>query len=241
MATYFLTGQSGGIGRAISQKLMDNRSSGDFIICPSRSVAEDDHRGIDMSSKNSIDLFFAKHMTDEDLGETVDVLINNAGINHLMWLKDLDYDIMDKIFKVNVLGYLYLIKKCLERNVKRIINIGSVAGRVPMTCSSIYCCSKSAVDMITRQAARELAIRGIAVYGVDPGRVSGTKMGDMVDPQVAKLRGWTIEQVKEYQMQSIPGKRFVTPQEVADVVYWLATEAPISMTGSILIVGEGVC
>lgn len=181
-------------------------------------------------------------------GQPPDILINNAGINHISYARDLREDQVREIISTNVCGSIFGIMQMAKAHdlvsgdqrgfwPKRIINIGSVAGRIAMRATLAYCASKGAVNMITRQAARELA-PGCIVFGINPGRLKDTHMGDQVDEQVMRVRDWSKLEADRYQMSQIPLCRYGELSEVVDLVRYLL-KAPSYMTGSIIEIAGG--
>jgi 3-oxoacyl-[acyl-carrier protein] reductase len=113
-------------------------------------------------------------------GWQLGAVVNNAGVNALS---------IDSIIDTNVKGYIKGIRLAAQAGVRRIINVGSIAGVRPMRGSMVYCASKAAVDMLTKQAARELAPR-TQIFGLNPGRLEGTAMTKKVDEDVMRVRSW---------------------------------------------------
>lgn len=237
-----VTGASRGIGSAIAQHLQD----GDWNVWrASREGPE-----YDGQRRFSVDLADVKkvHDTFQQMKKNrvkFDAVVNNAGVNHMQALGEGDswVDGYDTIL-TNVMGYFNVVEAILRfqlwRPSLRIVNITSVAGRIPMTNSSYYCASNGAREMATLAMARELYPKhGILVFGVRPGRIGDTEMSDKVDKLVAKQRVWTDEEVKRHQLQYIPFRQYGERSDVSQVVCWLLEEAPAFMLGSIIEVAGG--
>lgn len=131
----------------------------------------------------------------------VDLLINNAGMNGIREFEDLSSDFLQEMMQVNYVGPVLVTQALLPvmRPGSMVINITSDAAWRPMRHSLAYNASKAALDMATKQMARELTKpRGISVVGVRPGKMSGTSMSSYIEEQVCVLRGWTPEEAREY-------------------------------------------
>ncbi len=162
----------------------------------------------------------------------VDILVNNAGItrdNLLMRMKDEQFD---AVLAVNLRG-TFLFSRAVARPMMkakggRIINIASVSGMMGNPGQSNYSASKAGVIGLTRTVARELAPRNITVNAVAPGFIA-TEMS-------AKLGEETLRQIE----QRTPLGRLGNPQDVADAVLFLASEAAGFITGQVLVVDGGL-
>lgn len=158
----------------------------------------------------------------------LDVLVNNAGINGpLMPLAELQDDAVDAVLGVNLKGTLHGLKYGLQAMVGQgrgvIINIASVQGLRPIYAgASIYAASKAAVVSLTRSAAHEYGQYGIRVVGVAPGPID-TPMLRAADPTMSIAN-------------SVPLQRVGTPQELANSVLWLASDAASYVSGCVLTV-----
>ena len=186
---------------------------------------------------------FACDVTDSQrVGEVVEavvkqwgglqILVNNAGItrdNMLVRMKD---DQFDAVINVNLRGTFLFIRAAARPMIKgrrgRIINVASVSGMMGNPGQANYSASKAGVIGLTRTAARELAGRNITVNAVAPGFIA-TEM-------TAALGDEIVEQVK----QRTPLGRLGDPQDVADAVLFLASDAASFITGHVLVVDGGM-
>ena len=162
----------------------------------------------------------------------LDILVNNAGITKdglLMKMSEEDYD---QVLDINLKGTFHTIRHAsrylLKQRSGRIINITSVSGVLGNAGQANYSASKAGVIGLTKSAARELASRGICVNAVAPGYVE-TDMTRALP-----------EQVKAQMLSQIPLGRAASPQEIADVVLFLASEQSAYMTGQVLCVDGGM-
>ncbi|BDH56525.1 SDR family NAD(P)-dependent oxidoreductase [Tsukamurella sp. PLM1] len=170
--------------------------------------------------------------TEEAFGR-LDVLVNNAGIATQTNMVDLDEAEWDRIFNTNVRG-LFLCSREAGRRFQeagkgRAINIASVFGLVGRPGFSAYCASKGAVINFTRSVAAEWARFGAQMNAVAPGYIATDINAEMrADEKAYKkvLRG-------------IPAYRMGTPEELANVVTYLALTAPDFLTGQTIAVDGG--
>ncbi len=162
----------------------------------------------------------------------LDILVNNAGITKdglLMKMSEEDYD---RVLEVNLKGTFNTIRHAsrylLKQRSGRVINITSVSGILGNAGQANYSASKAGVIGLTKSVARELAPRGILVNAVAPGFVQT----DMTDALPEKVKAQMLEQ--------IPLRRSAQPEEIADVVLFLASGQSSYMTGQVLSVDGGM-
>lgn len=155
----------------------------------------------------------------------IEIVVNCAGVNRLDYLQDLSLADWDESFEVNVRAPMLVVRAFLPDLIRvggTVLNIGSSAAHVPMTASIAYNSSKAALDMMTRQMARELGRRHrICVFGINPNKLSDTPMSDEVDINVRRVRGWTREYAEDYQKQSLPQGRETDPNRLAEYIAFL--------------------
>jgi NAD(P)-dependent dehydrogenase (short-subunit alcohol dehydrogenase family) len=159
------------------------------------------------------------------LGGHIDVLVNNAAVAARLPTVDTDAALIDSMLAVNVRAPLLLVAALLPRMTERragsIINLSSVSGLVGTPRRAAYAASKGAMDAATRSLARELGPFGIRVNSVAPG---------VVDTDLwAKNK--TIAGVIEGVNAQTPLGRWATPDDIADVIVFLASDAARFVTG----------
>ncbi len=162
---------------------------------------------------------------------SVDILVNNAGItkdNVLLRMKEEQWD---QVMAVNLKGTFNFTKAAirvmLRQKSGKIINIASITGLMGNAGQANYAASKAGVIGFTKAIAREYADRGITVNAVAPGFIS-TSMTDAIP-----------ERDREALIVQIPMKRLGTPEDVAQAVYFLASEGANYITGQVLGINGG--
>jgi len=219
MKNILVTGATRGIGKTIAESLDGN------IFAVGRNIE------LLKNYKNYFVCDLSKKDEIEKLGEyiiknKIDVLINNAGEYIYSLIDKINYEQLEHIIKVNLEAPLYLTSKAVpymkEQKWGRIINIGSISGVMGEACASLYSASKSGLIGGTKALALELAEYGITVNTINPGWVD-TDMGN----NSANEGDWTKEEI----IECIPQKRFVTPQEIADMVKYLISDSACGVTG----------
>ena len=170
-----------------------------------------------------------QHIIDE--GESIDVLINNAGISTVGLLSISKVDDIERLFDVNFFAMLRIIQKVSKRMARQrkgvIINMGSNAGIDPQPGKIAYGSSKAAVIMMTRCLAKELGPMGIRVNAIAPGPIETEMIHQYKDEVLNRL---TSESAL---------KRLGTTEEIANVALFLASEQASYINGEIIKVDGG--
>jgi NAD(P)-dependent dehydrogenase (short-subunit alcohol dehydrogenase family) len=173
----------------------------------------------------------------------LDVAVNNAGVSTMNWAVDLTEEEWAYNMDVNAKGVFF----CCQEEVKqfitqkgggKIVNIASIAAKRPAMLLSHYAASKYAVLGFSKSLAAEVARHKILVNCVCPGFVK-TAMQDREVGWEARLRGLTEEQVRNEYIEDTPLGRLETPEDVAKVVCFLASEDAEFMTGQAINVADG--
>ena len=178
----------------------------------------------DVSSEAAVQAAFSKI-------PPVDVLINNAGISHYGLLDEMQTAQWERLMAVNVGGVFHCIRAALpgmlhaHRGV--ILNMASMWGQVGASCEAAYSASKGAVIALTRAMAKELGPSGIRVNAVSPGVVATDMMAGFSQEELAALA------------EETPLGRIGTPEEIAGVLWFLASPDAAFITGQIVPVNGG--
>ena len=235
-----VTGASKGIGRAIALELARNKFDVAINYNRSSESAEKLRDEIKTLGVNA-EIFQAdvsnyeqvvnliKSIKDS-MGETISVLVNNAGITRdtlLMRMKPEDWQ---AVLNTNLNAAFYctreVIRDMAEARYGRIINIASVVGLTGNAGQANYAASKAGIIGLTKSVAREYAERGITVNAIAPGFIE-TDMTEILKPEV-----------KDSILQSIPVHKIGSPEDVAKAVAFFANETSSYITGQVL-AGDG--
>jgi len=167
----------------------------------------------------------------EEFGK-IDVLVNNAGITRDTLLMRMKKEDFEQVIYTNLVGTFNVTKNVISHMVKakngRIINISSVVGISGNAGQTNYAASKAGIIGFTKSLAKEVASRNITVNAVAPGFIE-TQMTDVLK-----------DNIKEEIAKTIPLKRMGTPQDVANVVKFLASSDSSYITGQVIHVDGGM-
>lgn len=233
--TVLITGASRGIGRAIALKFAEYGYH-IFLNC-SRSVNELEAVRSEIENKPvaSCDLFIGDVGDSSFVSEmfshiyqkcdSLDVLVNNAGIAYIGLLTDMTDEDWNHIIQTNLSSVFYCsrsaVPKMVSKKTGKIINISSMWGTVGASCEVAYSATKSGIHGLTRALAKELAPSNIQVNAIACGCID-TAMNSQLDAD----ERFALE-------EEIPAGRFGTPQEIADFVMHLVN-SPAYLTGQII-------
>jgi len=162
----------------------------------------------------------------------IDILINNAGITRDNLILRLSENDWDSVIAVNLKGSYLCAKACSKCMVKqrggKIINVSSIIGIAGNAGQANYAASKAGLIGLTKSLAKELGSRSICVNAVAPGYIK-TAMTDKLP-----------DKIKEEMLKAIPLNRLGTPDDVAEAVVFLASQAADYITGQVLVVDGGM-
>ena len=173
----------------------------------------------------------------------VDVLVNNAGIQHVAPVDEFPLDKWDAIIAINLSSSFHTVRAALPAMKKkrwgRIVNIASAHALVASPFKSAYVAAKHGVAGFTKTVALEVAEQGITVNAICPGYVL-TPLVQKQIPDTARIRGISEEAVKrDVLLAAQPTKKFVGIEEVAGLAAFLCTSEAASITGAILSIDGG--
>lgn len=232
-----ITGASSGIGRASALLFAE---AGAKVIAVGRNEKElglvrdesKDKQGTiktylaDIRETSQVDRLLVEIV--ENYGD-IDVLVNAAGIIGSGSIENTTLDEWDKMMNINVRSMFYIMQKVvpqLEKTKGNIVNVSSVTGTRAFPNVLSYCVSKAAVDQLTRCAALELAPKGVRVNAVNPG---------VVVTNLHKRSGMNAEDYEkflEHGQNTHPLGRVGEASEVADLIFFLASEKAAWITGA---------
>lgn len=233
--TVLITGASRGIGRATAELFAANGYPVAINYNQSRDSAFETARKIngsggmalvvkaDVSSRTEVEAMFSE--IKNQLG-SVKILINNAAVARQSLFNDISCTEWHNTFAVNVDGMFHCsqlaLKDMLHNHSGCIINISSMWGQVGASCEVLYSATKAAVIGMTKALAQEVGPSGIRVNCIAPGLID-TEMN-------ANLSSDDIETLKE----NTPLMRLGTPRDVANAIYFLASENASFITGQVI-------
>jgi len=173
----------------------------------------------------------------------IDVLVNNAGIQHVAPIEDFPVEKWDAIIAINLVSAFHTIRHGLPAMKTsgwgRIINIASAHALIASPFKSAYVTAKHGIAGLTKTVALEAAESGVTVNAICPGYVL-TPLVEKQIPDTAKARGLTEEQViNDVLLAAQPTKEFVTVEQVASLATYLASDAAASITGAMLSIDGG--
>ena len=247
-----ITGAGRGIGRAISLRLAEEGAdiaAADLGQADADEVAAEARKrgrgalGIACDVTRADDVQRMVDTTVAELGK-IDILVNNAGINVIAPLIETTEQQWDALFDVNVKSYWLCSKAVaplmISQGSGKIIMAASRAGKTPSRLVPIggYSTTKHAVVGLTRALAFELAKHKINVNAYCPGVVD-TPMWDLIDREVARRTGAEPGSVKARAVADIPLGRIQTPEDVANLVAWLASSESDYVTGQAINIEGG--
>ncbi|MBI2856853.1 MAG: SDR family NAD(P)-dependent oxidoreductase [Chloroflexi bacterium] len=168
----------------------------------------------------------------------IDILVNNAGVtsvSSVVEMRDSEWDlVVDVSLKGTFLCCRRVVAHMMQRKGGRVINTGSIAGRDGIPLNAHYSATKAAVHAFTQALAKETASYGVNVNAVAPGGVN-TRMMQALSARLAALWGVKPEQAYEVFCQRFhTSAREITPEDVSNLVVWLASEETRNMTGQII-------
>ena len=236
-----ITGASRGIGKQVAITLakegydiiINYRSENDDLVNLKNEIEKNNVKYLaikgDVSSFEDCEKIVKEAI--KEFGK-IDVLVNNAGITNDMLLLRMKEEDFRKVIDVNLVGTFNMTKNVVQYMMKaksgRIINLASVVGISGNAGQANYAASKAGIIGFTKSLAKELASRNILVNAVAPGFIE-TDMTNVLK-----------DEVKEQIANTIPLKRQGTPEEVANVIKFLASDDSSYITGQVINIDGGM-
>lgn len=238
--TVVITGGSRGLGAGIVQAYLD---AGDRVATCARSRTSqvekwaDDpalegrflFREVDLSSREETTAFVGDVIAAWD---SIEVLVNNAGVARDGILGLTSDDDVDTVVDLNIKGTLHITKlvsrRMLARGRGHIVNISSIVGLSGYRGLAVYSATKAALDGLTRALARELGSRGIVVNSVAPGYLRTEMSHGLDESQLGQI------------VRRTPAGRLGEPSDIARVVLFLTDPVNDYLTGQVIVVDGGL-
>jgi 3-oxoacyl-[acyl-carrier protein] reductase len=235
-----VTGAAQGIGRAIA--LLLAQKGADIVVSDiNLEKAQETAKEIETIGRRAMAIKVDVANSDnvermvqailERFGQ-IDILVNNAGIARDKLVLRMTEEDWDAVLNINLKGTFHCTKAVVKHMSKqrsgKIVNIASVVGEMGNAGQANYSASKAGVIGFTKTIAREFARRGINVNAIAPGYIQ-TPMTDVLP-----------EKVKEGLRRMIPLERLGQPEDVAEAVFFLVSEASSYITGQVLNVNGGI-
>lgn len=236
LKTALITGASRGIGRATAESFAAAGYS--LILTCQNSIAELEAFAVQLQTQYSIPC----HAIQADAGnpadtvrifetvESLDVLVNNAGISHIGLLTDMTDEQWHRVISVNLDACFYTCRAAipvmLKKHSGRIINVSSVWGSQGASMEVAYSASKGGVNAFTKALAKELAPSNIQVNAIACGVIDTAMNSSLSQSDMIKLR------------EEIPTDRLGTAEEAAQLILQIA-QAPNYMTGQVITMDGG--
>lgn len=235
-----VTGASSGMGAATARALASAGAQVNLIDIDKKGAEE-------TAQKTGSEIFIGDVSNSEFCDLTidsivqkqgqVDILVNAAGIILRADALETNDDNWRRIMAVNVDGVFFMCRSAIRHMVNKksgsIVNFGSIWGDVASSGVTAYCVTKGAVHQLTRALALEHAEDGIRVNAVAPGEVNTPMI------KAGRDKPPTGDELQELANATIPIKRLAEPEEIAEVVLFLASEKSSYMTGAIVPVDAG--
>ena len=230
MKNVLITGGSRGIGRACVEKFAHEGYTVSFIYNNSDSAATElsTLTGAYAIKADISDPHQASRAVADALSSmgSIDILINNAGISLIKLFTDTTNEDYYNIMNTNFGGTFFVTreaaKSMISRHYGRIINIGSMWGKVGASCEVAYSASKSAIEGFTKALAKELGPSGITVNCIEPGVINTEMNAELDEETLIELKNET------------PVGKIGDANDLANLIYLIATEKSGFLTGQII-------
>lgn len=251
--TALVTGSTSGIGRGIAEKLASQGAN--VVLNGFGDAAEIEalrlqianefkvrvrYDAADLSQQHQIEAMMVGAL--KEFG-AIDVLVNNAGIQHVAPVDEFPVDKWNAILAINLSASFHTVRLALPamkaKRWGRIVNVASAHALVASPYKSAYVAAKHGVAGLTKTVALEVAAHGITMNAICPGYV-WTPLVERQIPDTAKARGMTEQQVIDnVLLHAQPTRQFVTISQVADFAAFLASDSGASITGAVLPIDGG--
>jgi len=233
-----ITGGAGGLGLAMARRLVEEGAS---VVITDVSEPALDRAMESLDAGSRVVGVVARASDPDDVDRVVtstletfgrlDIWVNNAGITRDATMRKMTLDDFDSVIDVHLrgtwLGTRAAAAVMRERGGGSIINVSSISGKVGNAGQTNYSAAKAGIVGLTKAAAKEVGFAGIRVNAIQPGIIA-TPMTDAMP-----------DEIKAARLKDIPLGRFGEPEEVADVVVFLASDLSRYLTGIVIEIAGG--
>ncbi|TMW73040.1 3-hydroxybutyrate dehydrogenase [Alteribacter natronophilus] len=247
----FITGSAGGIGLEVGIRFAEANAK---VVFSDVKEEELNKTVEELKSKGHDVMGIACDVTDEedikravnetiDTYGTIDILINNAGIQHVAAVEDFPVDKFELMLKIMLTGPFIATKVVFphmkEQKFGRILNMASINGVIGFAGKAAYNSAKHGVIGLTKVTALEGAEHGITVNAICPGYVDTPLVRNQLE-DLAKNRGVDLEgALEEVIYPLVPQNRLLQVEEIADLAIFLSSDKAKGMTGQPVIIDGG--
>src|SRR5690625_2865440 len=241
--TALVTGGAGGIGRAICARFAAEGATvfaADLDIWQGAPAAVQSLR-LDVTSEAGIVAAFARIA---DAHAQLDVLVNAAGIEIEKTIEHTSLDDWNRIFAINVTGTFLTSREALplmrRSGAASIINFGSYDGFIADPGLAAYCATKGAVHALTRAMACDHGPEGIRVNAICPGYIDTPMLQSFFEGDGSGAGGRSIDQIQQAVREVHPIRSYGTPEDVANLALWLASDEARYASGQLWVLDGGL-
>ena len=247
-----VTGSTSGIGLGIAQSLArqgvhlmlngfgDAQAAQAAVRAVAPAGVRVDYHGADMSKPNEIEDLVRSTLATFG---TLDMLVNNAGIQHVAPIEEFPVDRWDAIIAINLTSAFHTTRLALPgmkaRQWGRVLNIASAHGLVASANKSAYVAAKHGLVGMTKSVALETATTGVTVNAICPGWVLTPLVQKQVDARAA-AEGLSVDDAKKALLgEKQPSLQFTTPEQLGELAVFLCSEAAANIRGAAINVDGG--
>ncbi|MEV0643780.1 3-hydroxybutyrate dehydrogenase [Phytomonospora sp. NPDC050363] len=238
--TALVTGGGGGIGRACALRLAEDGARVVVVDVDAESAAA---VAAETGGESVVADLGDPGAWESRLPERVDIIVNNAGVQHVSPIEDFPPEVFARILRLMVEAPFRLVRQALpgmyERGWGRVVNVSSVHGRRASPYKSAYVAAKHALEGLSKVIALEGAGHGVTSNCVNPGYVRTPLVEKQIAAQAAAHGISADRVVAEIMLAPSAIKRLVEPEEVAEAVAYLCAPSASFITGASLMIDGG--
>jgi len=246
--TIMITGAASGIGKAMAKRFAQD---GDTLLLVDKQPGTLERLvneletlvysfALDVTNEQDVKTMFDEIITNH---HQLDVLINNAGFQQVHSIEEFPTHIFREMLDVMVLAPFTTMKHAVpimkEQSSGRIINVASMNGLQGVPWKAGYVSAKHGIVGLTKTVALEVAENGITVNSIAPGVVDTPLLRNQLEDIATQNKVEKSAVLEKVIYPSIPQKRMIQPEEIADVAFYLASKSAQSITGHALVIDGG--